>query len=245
MVETFIALAFAHILADYVFQPTWMVRRKREPAVLLLHAALVLALAMAATGRVDAPEILALGAAHLLIDTAKIYLAPDTLASHLGDQAAHLASLCAVAYCAPHLWATGIWASAPTALPHAMLLLGGLLFATRAGAFAITYLMARHTPEANSDAGLPQGGRTIGHLERGLIYMLMLADLPGSIGFLIAAKSILRFSAVNQDRRASEYVIIGTLASFGWAILAALSVLWLQSLLPDLEQVLEIRTNHP
>ena len=51
----------------------------------------------------------------------------------------------------------------------------------------------------------------------------MLADQPDAIGFLIAAKSILRFNelARDSDRRASEYVIIGTLASFAWALAAA------------------------
>ena len=60
MIETFIALSFAHVLADYVFQTKWMVERKREPGVLVLHGALVLALAMAAIGRVDAAAVLAL-----------------------------------------------------------------------------------------------------------------------------------------------------------------------------------------
>ena len=41
---------------------------------------------------------------------------------------------------------------------------------------------------------------------------------------MIAAKSILRFNELARDasdRRASEYVIIGTLASFAWAIATA------------------------
>ncbi len=50
--------------------------------------------------------------------------------------------------------------------------------------------------------------------------MLVLAGEPDGIGFLIAAKSILRFNelAGDADRHVSEYVIIGTLASFAWAI---------------------------
>ena len=53
--------------------------------------------------------------------------------------------------------------------------------------------------------------------------MLVLADQPDGIGFLIAAKSILRFDELQDDRRPprSEYVIIGTLASFAWAIATA------------------------
>ncbi len=57
-----------------------------------------------------------------------------------------------------------------------------------------------------------------------MILMLLLADQPDGIGLLIAAKSILRFNELARDasdRRASEYVIIGTLASFAWAIATA------------------------
>ena len=70
---------------------------------------------------------------------------------------------------------------------------------------------------------LPKGGRLIGRLERAMILMLVLAGQPDGIGFLIAAKSLLRFNdlARDKDRRVSEYVIIGTLASFAWGLAAA------------------------
>ena len=55
-----------------------------------------------------------------------------------------------------------------------------------------------------------------------------------AIGFLIAAKSVLRFGAVREEARLSEYVIIGTLASFGWAILMAIGTVMLLSALPPL-----------
>ena len=76
--------------------------------------------------------------------------------------------------------------------------------------------------DPETDASLPKGGQLIGRLERLMILMLLLADQPDGIGLLIAAKSILRFNELAprlaSDRRASEYVIIGTLASFAWAI---------------------------
>jgi hypothetical protein len=55
------------------------------------------------------------------------------------------------------------------------------------------------------------------------------------VGFLVAAKSILRFGTATRDQRTAEYVIIGTLASFGWAILASYATLALINLLPPLE----------
>ncbi len=54
------------------------------------------------------------------------------------------------------------------------------------------------------------------------------------MGLLIAAKSILRFGAVRDDRALSEYVIIGTLASFAWALLVAYATISGLGLLPPL-----------
>ena len=55
-----------------------------------------------------------------------------------------------------------------------------------------------------------------------IIFLLVLAGYPAGVGFLIAAKSILRF---DKDPKASEYVIIGTRASFGWALLVSFATL--------------------
>jgi hypothetical protein len=63
---------------------------------------------------------------------------------------------------------------------------------------------------------------------------MILLGQPEAVGLLIAAKSILRFGAVKDDRAASEYVIIGTLASFGWALLAAHGTQLLLASLPAL-----------
>lgn len=235
MIETFIALSFGHILADYVFQMDWMVKRKRDPGIFLAHIALVLALTMAAIGRLDAPEVLALGGAHLVIDAIKTYLLRDTIGTHLMDQFSHFISILAVSVYAPNLWKTGIWHGQWAGIPHAMLLLAGAIFVTRAGAISIGKLMDMQDQPETTSSGLPKGGLTIGYLERGLIFALMLGGLAASIGFLIAAKSILRFGTVSEDRRVSEYVIIGTLASFGWAIVVSLAVLHLLSALPALE----------
>ena len=83
--------------------------------------------------------------------------------------------------------------------------------------------------------GLRDGGRQIGLLERGLIFLFILTNLPVAVGFLIAAKSVLRFGTASRDQRTAEYVIIGTLASFGWAILAALATQAALDHLPPLE----------
>jgi Protein of unknown function (DUF3307) len=244
MTETFAVLLLAHALADFVFQSNWMVANKRRPFPLLAHTLVVLATAIAATGSLH-PALFALAAAHLAIDAAKAWSPWKGLKPFLADQALHIATLAVTATYAPDLWATGLWAAppdtgligslmtaaTPSLLPPLMTLASGLILATRAGGFAIGFLMkpwAEASPE-----GLPGGGRVIGMLERGLIYLLVIAGQAEGIGFLIAAKSVLRFGTVGDDRKVSEYVIIGTLASFGWAMAVSfITAILLQHLSP-------------
>jgi hypothetical protein len=233
MIATFTALLFAHVLADFVLQSRWMVAAKRQPAVLLLHGVIVLLTLIISLGNFGAWQVFALAAAHIVIDAIKIYGWRGTgLWLFLADQAAHLATLVATAVLFPGLWAAGDGAAWPW-IPGVMALLSGLVLATRAGGFAIGFLM---TPWSGHDLpqGLENGGMLIGILERGLIFLLVMVGQPAGIGFLIAAKSVLRFDTTSKDQRAGEYVIIGTLASFGWALICAYGTVALLSHLPAL-----------
>ncbi len=233
MIETFAALLFAHVLADFVLQTGWMARGKagRGALPLLAHTAVVGATAVLATGSLAWPLAVLTGL-HLAIDLAKSLAPAGRLWPFLADQAAHLATLAGVAAPAPGLWGAGAWAGLPW-LPAAMALAAGLILATRAGGYAVGLLMARYRDSAPPD-GLPEGGFLIGLLERGLIFLFVMAGEPASIGFLIAAKSILRFDATRDNQKAGEYVIIGTLASFGWALALSWATLALLDALPPL-----------
>jgi hypothetical protein len=57
----------------------------------------------------------------------------------------------------------------------------------------------------------------IGYAERVLALTFMLLGTYEALGFLIAAKSLLRFQ--ETDTKRTEYVLIGTLLSFGVAVL--------------------------
>jgi len=237
MIETFCALLIAHVLADFWFQTRWMVERKRQPEVLLLHGAIVFATALALLGPSAFPALLALTAVHVGIDLIKTGSNRKDLNAFLMDQAAHLASLLALTALSPSLWNESHLAALPEPWPenllHAGLLGAGLLLATRAGGFAVGMLMAAPGWQPPK-GGLPDGGKIIGLLERGLIFLLVMAGQFEAIGFLIAAKSILRFGTVGEDRAVSEYVIIGTLASFGWAIAVSVMTATLLAALPPL-----------
>ncbi len=89
---------------------------------------------------------------------------------------------------------------------------------------------------ARDDEGLTGGGKIIGWLERAIVIGLVFAGELGAIGFVIAAKSILRFGDVGPrgdrtttDRHKVEYIIIGTFMSFGWALLVAGLGVWIIS----------------
>jgi hypothetical protein len=235
MTATFTTLLFAHVLADFVLQTNWMIARKGGVGM-AAHIAVVLATAIALTGSLH-PALFALTAVHLGFDLAKTRLAGPGPVPFIADQAAHLASLFAVALWAPGLWAAGVWAmhlpaTIAALLPSLMALAAGFILATRAGGFAVGILMAPWV--AAAPQGLPGGGRVIGLLERGLIFVLILAGQPAAVGFLIAAKSVLRYEATREDQKAAEYVIIGTLASFGWAVIVAYGTLALLAALPPL-----------
>lgn len=70
---------------------------------------------------------------------------------------------------------------------------------------------------------LPNAGRVIGDVERVLTLIFMIFGHFEAIGFLLAAKSLLRFK--EEDSVKSEYVLVGTLLSFGMAIVAGALVL--------------------
>ena len=238
MIETFTALLCAHVGADFLFQTRQMALGKatRHPVYFAGHIATLAVLSALALAPTD--PVLAVAprgvvvASHLAIDLAKSFAPQDRLWPFLADQGAHLAVLVGVAALWPGLWVVGCWA-ALTWLPGVMALLAGIIIATRAGGFAVGLLM-RPWADVDLPTGLPQGGTLIGMLERGLIFILVLAGQPGGIGFLIAAKSVLRFEATSKDQRAGEYVIIGTLASFGWALATSYATLALVRALPGL-----------
>ncbi|QIE44523.1 DUF3307 domain-containing protein [Pseudohalocynthiibacter aestuariivivens] len=238
MIATLTALLFAHVLADFALQTDWINANKSRPLVMLLHGVIVWLTAHAALGTPYDPILTGLAVAHVAIDATKILAARQYnrfrgFSAFMADQGTHGLTLLAAAYIAPTLWQDGAWAHHPGLLPLYALLTGFILSIT-AGQYAVGLLMRPHSQRIRNN-GLRDGGRLIGVLERGLIYLLILANLPLGVGFLITAKSILRYGTATRDQRTAEYVIIGTLASFSWAIAVALGTqLWL-SALPPLE----------
>lgn len=76
--------------------------------------------------------------------------------------------------------------------------------------------------ESESCSNIKNAGALIGILERILAIAFVLLGQFEAIGFIVAAKSILRFK--DTDTAKTEYVLAGTFLSFGIAILCGLMV---------------------
>ena len=77
-----------------------------------------------------------------------------------------------------------------------------------------------------SATSLAEAGKWIGVFERILVLTFVIYNHFEGIGFLIAAKSILRFNDIKGDntRKEAEYVLIGTLMSFASSIVIGIFV---------------------
>lgn len=234
MLQTAIVLLLAHALSDFVFQTDWIHRNKSALGVAALHALIVLAATLVLSGSLALIPLTIIVASHFIIDYLKSTVLPESLTAFALDQIAHVLIIAAVAMNFPTMFADGCWpdiAARYSGLPDTTVMiqaaaaLAGFIIATRAGQFAIALFMVRFprlSDPQSDDQSLERGGAAIGNFERALVFIFLMAGHPEAIGFLIAAKSILRFN-VSTDRAASEYVIIGTLASFAWALLIALA----------------------
>jgi len=109
-----------------------------------------------------------------------------------------------------------------------LLLLTFLVLITSPVSVAIRIFISKWTPDTDSHddlTSLQSAGQYIGILERLLVFVFMIANEWQAVGFLLAAKSVFRFGNLQEahDRKLTEYILIGTLLSFGIAVLAGLA----------------------
>ncbi|MHA6281082.1 DUF3307 domain-containing protein [Salinimicrobium sp. CAU 1759] len=222
-------LIFAHLLGDFLLQPDSWVTQKRQKKYRspLLYAHIgIHALAMLVLFEFHIQYwigIIIILITHLLIDLTKLYLEDHYKNTRLFvlDQTTHLLVLAGVIYSYyPFKIDLEIFFTpAALTLGIALVLLGPF------AAVLMRLLMSRwELPEDKEADSLPQAGKYIGILERFLVFGFIVLQQWAAIGWLIAAKSILRFSDLSRakDRKLTEYVLIGTLLSFALAIAAGL-----------------------
>ena len=91
------------------------------------------------------------------------------------------------------------------------------------GVLELSSLQMRRDEDRTAGAIDVARGRAIGALERALALTLVLLGEYGAVGWIIAAKSLARFKAL-EEREFAEYFLIGTLASFLLAVLAGVGL---------------------
>jgi len=229
MLETFATLLAGHLIGDFVIQTKSMAMREERFGILLLHAALVTGVTLLLLGQLHIAVLIIVLISHMLIDIAETHLFPDTWGTFVVDQLAHVGILFGVSLVFSDAVSYGAWTTwlSTDAQPHYLIALvgiSGFLICVPVGGVLVEKLIMPLYGELDQGVGgLPGGGQYIGWLERSIVFLLMFINFPNGIGFLIAAKSILRFGEVRDPshRKTAEYIIIGTFLSFGWALLVS------------------------
>lgn len=233
MFTLFIKLLLAHFLGDFLFQPySWVVHKEQyhiTSKYLYAHIAvhtilLVVVLFPAYPYWVGVLSILI---SHFAIDALKARLQTLNNARFLffTDQVLHLLILFLVAF---------IYAGSSITLDvvlsnEIVLLILFLVLNTVVASVVMKVIISKWNPVAQEGESLEDAGNYIGILERLFIFVFILLDFWSGIGFLITAKSVFRFGDLSRarDRKLTEYILIGTLLSFGFAILCGLGYTYL------------------
>ncbi len=226
----FVKLLLAHFLGDFLLQPTsWVLDKetqKQRSKYLYIHTLLHGILAWILIGRIAFGWwALLLALSHGAIDFLKLYFqnARTKRTLFLVDQGLHSIIIIGITllYTKQRIdytaFDTRFW-----------IVITAFLFLTKPASIIIKNIISIWTPEdkTRSDDSLANAGNYIGILERLFVFYFIISGHFEAIGFLLAAKSIFRFGDLKEakDRKLTEYVLIGTLLSFGIALLAGILI---------------------
>jgi hypothetical protein len=173
---------------------------------------------------------------HFVIDGTKLILMKEHTKRiwFFIDQAAHVLSVYLI-YC---LYSGYTQLDTSLLTEKNFLFVTIIVFLTMPCSYIVKMFIDRWTPNTktlivNDDAvetneSLENAGSYIGIFERLFVFAFVATNNWEAIGFLLAAKSVFRFGDLTKasDRKLTEYILIGTLLSFGIAILAGLVYLF-------------------
>lgn len=223
-----IKLILAHLIGDFLLQPSsWIAAKEKKKLAafqLYLHVFIHWWLIMLLVWDISFLKwAVLITVIHFITDTIKLYLQKTHTKRtwFFTDQLIHLLSIWFI-YC----WYKGYthpnWA---VFNEHILLLITLLIFLTTPASIIIKTFIAKWAPDGNEkDQSLQHAGKYIGFLERLLVFVFLIFNHWEAVGFLLAAKSIFRFGDLKEskDRKLTEYVLIGTLLSFGIALLTGI-----------------------
>ena len=228
----FIKLLLAHLLGDFLLQPHSWVQEKENKRLksnkLYFHTIIHFLLAYLLLGEWKLWKVaLAVSILHFCIDVLKISLQKESNRKiwFFIDQALHILSIILIGIIFKFL-------NISTQLNNNILItFTFLFFITFPTSLFIKNVINTWNPitETEKKESLQNAGKFIGFLERILIFIFILTNHFDAVGFLLAAKSVFRYGDLNEskERNLTEYVLIGTLLSFGIAIISALATQYL------------------
>jgi len=220
----FIKLLLAHLIGDFILQPgSWVAdkeAKKHKSPYLYLHILLhgLLAWALVADIQFGLYALL-LAFLHGIIDSLKLNFQKENTRRgwFIADQILHLITIGGIAL----LW-NEVDFSIYRIDSRFWIYATAVILLTTPASMIIKNVISIWTPNENDtrEADLQNAGKYIGILERLFVFFFIITGFFASIGFLMAAKSIFRFGDLTKsnDRKLTEYVLIGTLISFGTAI---------------------------
>lgn len=226
----------AHLFADFVLQTKKMVQQKKKRKTgswflyvhCFLHAGLVYLLSPDKSLWIIPVIIFT---THYFIDLWKLYQ-KDNAASFIIDQLLHIVVL-VIVWIIFYQQVNDIGLIIARLLQdhNFWLILTAYLFTIFPLAYILGYSTQRWRKDIEQTAersatSLSEAGKWIGIFERILVLTFVIVNHFEGIGFLIAAKSILRFNEIKGDnmRKEAEYVLIGTLMSFASSIVIGIFV---------------------
>ncbi|QES90586.1 DUF3307 domain-containing protein [Rhizosphaericola mali] len=221
-------LLLAHFLGDFLFQPNkWVkdkcIHKEKSPflyAHLGVHAILLLILLQGQ----HLLAILFILITHFIIDWLKLKFSTEKNQRRyfFYDQFAHVLILLLVT----NHFVPGFITTDKLLSDHGLVIVITVLFATVVSSIIMKTLIGRWdmTQIDSPENSLKDAGLYIGILERMFIVGFILLNYWAGVGFLITIKSVYRFNDLSKakDRKLTEYIMIGTLISFGLGIVAGL-----------------------
>ncbi|WP_411812806.1 DUF3307 domain-containing protein [Chryseobacterium scophthalmum] len=228
----FIQLILAHLLGDFILQPnSWVAdkeNRKLKSSYLYFHVLIHTVLSFIFLWDLKLWWVAVLvGISHFIIDACKLSFQKIQTKKRwfFIDQALHVAVIGGISLY------FGEFNFEFLKDQDFLKMIMAALFLTSPASIFIKLLLSSWTPvtgEENSvqSDSLSSAGKYIGILERLLVFTFIVVNHWEGVGFMIAAKSVFRFSDLAQakQRKLTEYVLIGTLLSFGIAVLAGILI---------------------
>ncbi|WP_310402134.1 DUF3307 domain-containing protein [Chryseobacterium vietnamense] len=228
----FIKLILAHLLGDFILQPnSWVADKenyKLKSKFLYIHVLIHTVLSLIFLWDLQLWWVAVLvGITHFIIDAAKLIFQNVKTKKRwfFIDQLLHILVIAGVSFYFRE-FSFGFLQN-----QEFLKIIMAALFLTTPASIFIKILLSSWTPAPDGPntiqtESLSSAGKYIGILERLLVFTFIMVNHWEGVGFMVAAKSVFRFSDLAQakQRKLTEYVLIGTLLSFGLAVLTGIII---------------------